>query len=349
MKKIKLKDLLENNQLLKENDINIEKEALSDFFDFNGDIRITNNIKKPLVSFIIPTYNRYNMLRQMLKSISKQIDSHIEIIIINDNSSDKKYDNIINDYKYLPFKYIKNNISNGPGISRLSGYLQAKGKYIVFADDDDFYISESFLLEGINKLEDNLDLVFVSYNTITYYEEEGSILLNKINSNGQMNGQDYFLNFINKYQKPTSTFPTIFRKEYLDSADFKNMEMMNDSSIYLRALTQGNAFIFDRYIGVYRVHPTNISKSLPHQFILDNIKEKNNIYQLASKTFKSNLSNWQYNQILDTFRYYVIDSNCNIKNAKDFINYTNKITSISKTKLYYNYLKFLIMKKIINR
>lgn len=349
MKKIELNNLLKNDDLIKDIDKSLNVDIFKDAFNTDGLFLSNIDTKKPLVSFIIPTHNRYIMLKQTLKSISIQNNCNYEIIIINDNSNEKEYDNLLNDYTNLPITCINNEISKGPGIARQLGYLKSQGKYIVFADDDDFYINDNFLEKGINKLEENNNLAFISYNTITFYEENNTVLANKINSKGLINGKDYFLNFISKYQKPTSTFPTIYRKEMLDKANFKDMEMMNDASIYLRSLTQGDAFIFDDYIGVYRVHTSNISKAIPHQFILDNIKEKNNIYNLASNKFDINLKNWLLNQILDTFRYYVVDSKCKFDKAKDFINTTSKITSISKLTLYYNYLKFLVLKKIVNK
>lgn len=349
MKKIELNNLLKNDDLIKDIDKSLNVDIFKDAFNTDGLFLSNIDTKKPLVSFIIPTHNRYTMLKQTLKSISIQNNCNYEIIIINDNSNEKEYDNLLNDYTNLPITCINNEISKGPGIARQLGYLKSQGKYIVFADDDDFYINDNFLEKGINKLEENNNLAFISYNTITFYEENNTVLANKINSKGLINGKDYFLNFISKYQKPTSTFPTIYRKEMLDKANFKDMEMMNDASIYLRSLTQGDAFIFDDYIGVYRVHTSNISKAIPHQFILDNIKEKNNIYNLASNKFDINLKNWLLNQILDTFRYYVVDSKCKFDKAKDFINTASKITSISKLTLYYNYLKFLVLKKIVNK
>lgn len=347
MKKIELNELLQNDILIKQIDNNFNINIFKDSFNIEGRLSAALDKNKPLVSFIIPTHNRYEMLKQTLKSISIQKNCNYEIIIINDNSSQKEYKNLLNDYKNLPIIYIENKVSKGPGLARQAGYLKSSGKYIVFADDDDFYVVNNFLSEGVDKLEKNNNLTFVAYNTLTYYENGNSIVASKINSIDLINGKDYFLNFISKYQKPTSTFPTIFRKKMLDNANFKNMEMMNDASIYLRSLTQGDAYIFNRFIGVYRVHTTNISKDIPHEFILDNIKEKNNIYKIAKNTFSANLDDWLYNQILDTFRYYVIDSNCNYSKAKDFIHYTSKNTSTSKIKLYFNYLKFLAIKIVI--
>lgn len=349
MNKIDLNNLLQDDSLIKNIDSSFNVEIFKNAFHPSDSINTIIDTSKPLVSFIVPTHNRYNMLKQTLKSITIQKNSNYEIIVINDNSTEKEYDNILNDYSTLPLIYIKNDVSKGPGIARQLGYLKSKGKYIVFADDDDFYINDTFLEKGIDMLEENSNLAFVSFNTLTFYEKDNIILANKINSKGLIKGKDYFLNFVSKYQKPTSTFPTIYRKEMLDIANFSDMEMMNDASIYLRSLTQGDAYVFDDFIGVYRVHTSNISKAIPHQFILDNIKEKHNIYKIASSKFNINLNNWLLNQILDTFRYYVIDSKCKFDKAKDFINYTSTITGISKLTLYYNYLKFIILKKIVSK
>lgn len=341
--KYSLNFLKENKKILIENNINpdmfFNSFKLTKISPFDND-----NV---IISFIIPSYNRYDMLKQTLQSIFKLKFKQIEVIVINDLSTDKRYENLQNEYSGFPIKFINPKSSIGPGLARKTGFNLAIGNYIVFIDDDDFYINDRFIEQGINKLKDKPDLSFVSFNTITYYENTQEVNISKINTNGYKDGEDYFYNFISKYQKPTSTFPTIFSKEKLDKADFKNMDMMNDASIYLRALTQGSAYIFDDYIGIYRVHKSNISKSISLKFIKDNIKEKNNIYRIASKTFNKNLDKWLFNQINDSLRYFIVDSNGKFNKVIELINYINKEAGISKISLYKEYIKALLIKLII--
>lgn len=94
-------------------------------------------IKKDLVSIIIPVYNAENYIEECLKSIISQTYSNIEIIIINDGSSDhsesicKKYNDIDNRIKLISIE------NKGVSDARNLGINNSKGKYLTFIDSDD--------------------------------------------------------------------------------------------------------------------------------------------------------------------------------------------------------------------
>ena len=125
-----------------------------------------------------------------------------------------------------------------------------------------------------------------------------------MNISGFINGIDYLNGFQFKYSKPHSTFNTIFRKSSLDKANIQNMKMVNDASIYLRALTVGNAYILDEKIGVYRIHSSNISKSLDPDFIIRNIEEKNYVFNIVKNRLRFP-SIWWFQQFRLTYNYFI--------------------------------------------
>ena len=97
----------------------------------------------------------------------------------------------------------------------------------------------------------------------------------ELNFKKKINSLDYLERFQFDLKKPTSTFPAIFRKKSLDEAEFKNMKMMNDSSIYLRCLMLGrSAYANEKIIGVYRVHDKNDTFNVKADFTIKNLKEK---------------------------------------------------------------------------
>ena len=92
----------------------------------------------PLVSVIIPIFNVENYLKKCLKSIINQTLKDIEIICINDGSSDSSL-NILNDFASSDERIIVLSQKNhGPAKSRNEGLKIAKGKYIFFVDSDDY-------------------------------------------------------------------------------------------------------------------------------------------------------------------------------------------------------------------
>lgn len=98
----------------------------------------TNEINDlPLVSFVIPTHNRADVLRDCLESVVNQTYKNIEVIVVNDNSRDDTK-SILEEYKgkCTNFKYYNNN-GVGGNAARNFGIQNANGEYIAFMDDDD--------------------------------------------------------------------------------------------------------------------------------------------------------------------------------------------------------------------
>lgn len=101
-------------------------------------------MKKPLLSIIIPCYNAENSIGKLIESIINQKFNDYEIIIINDGSKDKTK-KIIKEYLNKTNKIIFIDKENtGVGDTRNVGIKNSSGKYITFADSDDYYQSNFF-------------------------------------------------------------------------------------------------------------------------------------------------------------------------------------------------------------
>lgn len=97
--------------------------------------------KLPLITVIIPTYRRHIMLEKAIKSVINQTYKNIEIIVVDDNKYNSKEHintkNMINNYPNV--RYYKNKKSIGSALSKNKGIELARGEYIAFLDDDDFF------------------------------------------------------------------------------------------------------------------------------------------------------------------------------------------------------------------
>lgn len=108
-----------------------------------------------LISVIIPVYNSEKYLCRCLDSVIEQSLKDIEIICINDGSTDNSL--------YLLQKYSKqddrlkiyNQENQGAGAARNKGMKLAAGKYIAFADPDDFYPDKDVLSDLYRAIENN--------------------------------------------------------------------------------------------------------------------------------------------------------------------------------------------------
>lgn len=94
--------------------------------------------KAPLVSVIITTFNRRELLERAYQSVLNQSYSNIEIIIVDDCSTDDTLD-YLNSIKEENTIIILNNVKKGVQYNRNAGILRATGKFVVGLDDDDYF------------------------------------------------------------------------------------------------------------------------------------------------------------------------------------------------------------------
>ena len=91
-----------------------------------------------LVSVIIPTFNRFELVQKAIHSVLNQTYKNIELIVVDDCSTDNRYSTFINSSK---FKFIQLQKHSGlPAVLRNLGIKESKGDWIAFLDDDDFFM-----------------------------------------------------------------------------------------------------------------------------------------------------------------------------------------------------------------
>ena len=101
----------------------------------------------PEVSVILISYNEEDYIHKSINNILDQSFRNLEIIVIDDHSTDKTFDKIIS-ISDKRLKIIRNEKNLGPVISRNKGILMAKGKYIFFTDGD-CYPYPNWIFEGL--------------------------------------------------------------------------------------------------------------------------------------------------------------------------------------------------------
>ena len=132
----------------------------------------------PFISIIIPVYNSEKLLKQCLDSVLNQTLNNIEIICVDDGSTDNSFE-ILKEYEKKDNRVIALTQKNsGAGVARNKGVEIAKGKYIAFIDSDD-WIEHDALEKLYNNIENN-DSDMVLFNSIEHkpdYQFKKRILL----------------------------------------------------------------------------------------------------------------------------------------------------------------------------
>jgi len=93
----------------------------------------------PLVSVIVPTYNRAHTLERALESVYAQTFHDYEIIVVDDGSTDKTRSLVNTHVKKNSFQYIYQE-NKGVAEARNTGVRSSKGEYVAFCDSDDFWL-----------------------------------------------------------------------------------------------------------------------------------------------------------------------------------------------------------------
>ena len=120
-------------------------------------------MRQPQVSIIVPVYNVENYIERCLNSLVNQTFKDIEVITINDGSTDKSLE-LLNKYEKEDIRVSVIDLGDeGVSYCRNLGIEKANGKYIMFVDSDDWI--DSSMVEVMYKKaeENNLDLVMCSY------------------------------------------------------------------------------------------------------------------------------------------------------------------------------------------
>lgn len=194
-----------------------------------------------MISVIIPTFNRAHLLKRCITSIINQTYKDIEIIIVDDASTDNTSD-IISELSHDKIRYYKLKENKGACYARNYGVQKALGEYIAFQDSDDVWNTDK-LQKQINYLiEKNADLVFCSF---TLHTEE-----KKIEFPPQQIDENKISKLILKYNF-VSTQTILAKKECLIDIPFDNdIPRLQDWDLMIR---------FTQKFKVYHLHESLVT------------------------------------------------------------------------------------------
>jgi len=189
-----------------------------------------------MISIIIPTYNRTNIIQRTITSVLNQTEKSFEIIIIDDGSDDDTGSVVenLNDGR-IQYFYKKN---GGAANARNLGLSKVKGEYIAFLDSDDFW-PENYLEIMLSRLKHNPDYG-AAYSPITLIYPDGTQKKSYKRPEGKSGWLTIDLFKNNFLCTPAILFKTSVLKDF--SFD-ENLKVSEDSDAWLR-LSLHTQFLF---------------------------------------------------------------------------------------------------------
>lgn len=200
----------------------------------------------PLVSVIIPTFNRWSYLRQTIDSVLEQTYSNIEIIVVDDGSTDETSDCL---QSYGDRIRVISQANRGGTVARNVGIAAAKGDYLTFLDHDDLMLPKK-LERQVKFLESNPQLGAVHCRW-QYIDPQGDVL-EKI---GPLPEGDLFKTLVLGCFL-WSGAPVIRRESFERVGLFDESIWSSDWDMWLRLAQSGCRFgCVQEILGAYRIMP----------------------------------------------------------------------------------------------
>jgi len=296
--------------------------------------------KQPLVSIVLTTFKRPDLIGEALNSIISQTYSYWECIIIDDNSNDNTNEivsQIINKDNRFQFFVKPKGVKQGLPASRNFGIEKSRGDYLVFFDDDDI-IHPQLLEICINEFSNDEKIEFVHYKKKNFEISFEQILIKEINNYRVIKLKDNIYEDVISAKLPIASCTVMWQIKYLKNNLFnENLMYAEEWECYSRILIKHNLKGIKIDIPLYfsRKH----KNSNTSEFHLNKINRTNSYmlaHELVSKTLLNN------NKITDDLAYYLIR-----KSKKSNKLESKKIISILKSKnfkysLYHDFfsLKF---------
>ena len=122
----------------------------------------TSTQSNPLVSIVLPTYNRAELLPHSIHSVLEQTYKHLELIIIDDHSTQETED-VVKGFHDERIKYTRNQANLKLPRSLNKGFSLSRGAYLTWTSDDNMYADTAIETMVAHVQESNCDFVFADY------------------------------------------------------------------------------------------------------------------------------------------------------------------------------------------
>ncbi|MBW4360369.1 glycosyltransferase family 2 protein [Flavobacterium taihuense] len=242
----------------------------------------------PLISIIIPTFNRVLLIRETLDSILVQGYANWECIIVDDGSTDDTMA-LVEEYlkKNSQFKYYlrPENRPKGANACRNYGFERSKGEFIMFVDSDD--ICEPFCLAermALMTKDWSIDLLIRDTSLLI----DGKKQLFSINKDPKNINIENYLRMFLRYEIPWHTMGSCYKRYILENCRFdENLKRFQDVSFNIKVLSRLNQLKISRDYNIDSYYRVDEDKVLKGNFIANMLDSLLVLYEIHVDFFKN--------------------------------------------------------------
>jgi glycosyltransferase involved in cell wall biosynthesis len=223
------------------------------------------NNGKPIVSVIVTTYNRKQLLKETIESILNQTFTDYELIVV-DNYSKYDFISFIKSFNDNRIRYFQNQNHGIIAVNRNFGIKKATGQYLAFCDDDDYWMPDK-LDEQLKYFDDNL--IGVGTNAI--------IIGGKKRLKHENLDSDILLSIDNVLKLKSNIFSSLMiRNKLIYFDESKAMSFVEDFEFNLKlVLSSGQKIkLLEKPLVYYRQHSENSGGKLKHAEYTLNVVKK---------------------------------------------------------------------------
>ena len=305
----------------------------------NSNKIIYNN--RPLISVIISSFNKENLILKSVRSIQNQSFKNIEIIIVDDGSQD----NSTSKYKYLletdpRIRIFTHEYNLGLWRTRLDGALYSRAKYLIFFDLGDFY-EDNYVLEDYYKLieEYRIDSLKMIFRLISSYDLINDTRIPYRVNNGNSKIAFGPKNIENLNSEVFGGWGNIWNRIIRANIYFKSLRLINDK-------------VLNVYFNLKEDYYYNkIINRVSSNFLVVNRIAYVYLYDMKGEGILKNITEKQRNKSIQqciSDLYYIYNFLPKRNNKKDVIKKLYEYSSEKeKYKLSYFKSRFYILNKLI--
>lgn len=211
----------------------------------------------PLVSVVVPTYNRAHLIKKSIDSILKQTYQDFEIIVVDDGSTDNTNE-VIKSITDERIKYIKHEKNKGQSAARNTGIKAATAEWIALLDSDDIWL-QTKLEKQLKATEDLTDEYGVIHCGVQYIDFATGKNLNRWIVREDIN-YEIFNNTIGAHSH-TSTM--LIRKKVFDDVGYfdESIPSHEESELSLRIAQKYKYKLVDEFLVVSSINHKQVTSN----------------------------------------------------------------------------------------